>query len=158
MPPPRKPSHLRAVEGNPSHARPVNKEEPMPDKGHKPAPEYFSERAVTWYNELVGDLEKMGVMTKVDSMAAEMLIVAYEEYRLLSDVIDKEGFTYWAQSATGGDLLKGNPAVNQRSNAWSRIRGMLQEFGLTPASRSKVSAKQADNDNVLDDLMNRKRK
>ena len=158
MPPPRKPTHLRAIEGNPSHARPINHDEPMPEKGHKPAPDYFTERAVKWYNELIADLEKIGVMTKVDSRAAEMLIVAYEEYRLLSEQIEKEGFTYWAQSATGGELLKGNPAVNQRSNAWNRIRGMLQEFGLTPASRSKVAATKVDEENILDDLMSRKRK
>ena len=156
MAPPKKPTHLRAVQGFPDH-RPVNKKEPMPEAGFKPAPDYFSDEAKSWYNDLVRDLQRMGVMTVVDSRAAELLISAYAEYRELTELIERDGYTYWAKSATGDQLLKGNPAVNQRASAWNRVRGMLQEFGLTPAARSKVESNTPSDDDILTDLMRAKR-
>lgn len=156
MPPPKKPTHLQIVQGNPSK-RPINKNEPKPEAGFKEAPEHFSERARQWYEELCTDLQRMGVMTKVDSRAVEMLIDAYEEYRQLSDLIDRDGFTYTTTTNTGDTLIKGNPAVNQRANAWNRVRGMLQEFGLTPASRSKVESHKPSDDDLLGELMGARR-
>jgi P27 family predicted phage terminase small subunit len=32
------------------------------------------------------------------------------------------------------------PEVAMRSDAWNRMKSMLAEFGLTPSSRSRVSA------------------
>jgi len=40
-----------------------------------------------------------------------------------------------------------NPAVPARADAWRRVKIMLTEFGLTPASRSKVDVEVAGEDN-----------
>ena len=39
---------------------------------------------------------------------------------------------------TGPKVLKPHPAAAQSADAWRRIRMMLIELGLTPASRSKL--------------------
>lgn len=159
MPPPRKPSHLRAVEGNPSHARPINHDEPMPTKGFYPAPDYFSEQEKKWYEDMCNELTKWGVITVMDSRAVEMMITAYSEYRQLREEVAIEGYTIKTQNMHGELTTKANPAVSMMSDAWRRFRGMATEFGMTPASRSKVTAKTDEKeDDIIGDIMDRKRK
>jgi P27 family predicted phage terminase small subunit len=160
MPPPRKPSHLRAVEGNPSHARPVNHDEPTPPNGYHQPPEHFSEKAKAYYNDMCQELDRYGIITETDSRAAEMLIEAYVEYRELSDDIARNGLNYWVEGTNGQQLLKANPSVAARASAWNRVRAMLTEFGMTPASRSKIVAKKSDDneDSITDDIMATTRK
>jgi P27 family predicted phage terminase small subunit len=38
-------------------------------------------------------------------------------------------------------MIKAHPAAIMKADAWKRLRAMLGEFGMTPASRSKVNAK-----------------
>jgi P27 family predicted phage terminase small subunit len=157
MPPPKKPTHLRAVEGFPDK-RPINKNEPMPTKGYHQAPAHFSEKAKAYYNEMCQELNRWGVITELDSRAAEMLIEAYVEYRELSDDIAVNGLNYWVEGTNGQNLLKANPSVAARASAWNRVRAMLTEFGMTPASRSKVNAQKENDEDIVDDLLGRKRK
>lgn len=159
MPPPRKPSHLRAVEGNPSHARPVNHDEPMPTKGFHQPPEYFTEQEKEWYMDMCQELNRWGVITELDSRAAEMLTVAYSEYREAREEVKANGsLTYTEVGAMGQEKLKPHPAVGIADAAWKKFRAMATEFGMTPASRSKVNAVQAEGSSASDDLLNRKRK
>ena len=50
----------------------------------------------------------------------------------------KEGRIYETFASNGAKVLKAHPAAQQSADAWRRIRMMLIEFGLTPASRSKL--------------------
>ncbi len=44
-------------------------------------------------------------------------------------------------------MIKAHPSAAMKADAWKRIRAMLSEFGMTPASRAKVSIdKQAEED------------
>lgn len=158
MPPPRKPSHLRAVEGNPSHSRPINHMEPKPDSGFLPAPDYFTAKEKIWYNEMCEQLVKFGVMSVMDSKAVEMMVSAYSTYRKAKDELDEHGSnTYKTLNSSGGITIKAHPSVAIASDAWRRFRSMATEFGLTPASRSKVVASEKNEDDIVDDLLNRKR-
>jgi P27 family predicted phage terminase small subunit len=44
-----------------------------------------------------------------------------------------------------GEPVK-NPAIPLRNEAWKRLLRILQEFGLSPASRTRVSSIPASND------------
>ncbi|EGT3632348.1 phage terminase small subunit P27 family, partial [Morganella morganii] len=66
------------------------------------------------------------------------LIEAYTEYRQHCDTLDEQGYTYTTESE-GGTLIKAHPVAAMKADAWKRIRAMLGEFGMTPASRSKVT-------------------
>lgn len=138
--PPKTPSHLRLVKGNPSK-RAINKNEPKPPSGVPPIPKHFDKRGKYWFKRMGEELDAVGVMSTLDAKALELLVEAYTEYRHHCEVLDEEGYTYQTGSATGEKIVKAHPAAAMKADAWKRIRAMLSEFGMTPASRSKVEIK-----------------
>ena len=80
----------------------------------------------------------MKVMTMADRKALELLSLAYQEYREASDVIAREGATYETTTENGNTMIRPRPEVRLRAESWRRTSTMLQEFGLTPAARSRV--------------------
>ncbi|KKF38700.1 MAG: phage terminase small subunit P27 family [Hafnia alvei] len=138
--PPKTPTHLRLVKGNPSK-RAINKNEPKPPSGVPPIPKHFDKRGKYWFKRMGEELDAVGVMSTLDAKALELLVEAYTEYRHHCEVLDEEGYTYQTGSATGEKIVKAHPAAAMKADAWKRIRAMLSEFGMTPASRSKVEIK-----------------
>lgn len=138
--PPKTPTHLRLVKGNPSK-RAINKKEPKPPSGVPPIPKHFDKRGKYWFKRMGEELDAVGVMSTLDAKALELLVEAYTEYRHHCEVLDEEGYTYQTGSATGEKIVKAHPAAAMKADAWKRIRAMLSEFGMTPASRSKVEIK-----------------
>jgi len=94
------------------------------------------------------ELNAIGVMSQLDARALELLVEAYTEYRHHCETLDREGYTYAVYNEDDGDenkdreirMIKPHPAAMMKADAWKRIRAMLAEFGMTPASRSKVNA------------------
>lgn len=76
----------------------------------------------------------------MDAKALELLVEAYTEYRHHCDVLDEEGYTY-KNNTESGLMIKAHPSAAMKADAWKRIRAMLSEFGMTPASRTKVTMK-----------------
>lgn len=58
----------------------------------------------------------------------------------LTEMIEKEGRTYEVTATTGDKIRKAHPAVAMRSDAWKRVKSMMAEFGMTPATRPNVSS------------------
>jgi hypothetical protein len=54
--PPKTPSHLRLVRGNPSK-RPINKDEPKPPKGVPPTPKHFDKQGKYWFKRMGEELD-----------------------------------------------------------------------------------------------------
>lgn len=138
--PPKTPTHLRLVKGNPSK-RPINKNEPKPPKGVPSTPKHFNKQERYWFKVLGERLDGMGVITSLDGMALELLVGAYIEWRRHRDVIDQEGDSYKTTSADGSVMIRPHPQVAMMADAWKRVCKMQAEFGMTPASRSKVEIK-----------------
>lgn len=154
--PPKTPTHLALVKGNPSK-RAVNKKEPKPPSGVPPIPKHFDKMGKYWFKRIGEELDAIGVMTTLDGKALELLIEAYTEYRQHCDVLAEEGYTYKTVSATGEEIVKAHPAAVMKSDAWKRIRAMLAEFGMTPASRSKVGAKGPAEADPLEEFLKKRK-
>jgi P27 family predicted phage terminase small subunit len=154
--PPKTPTHLALVKGNPSK-RAVNKKEPKPPSGVPPIPKHFDKMGKYWFKRIGEELDAVGVMTTLDGKALELLIEAYTEYRQHCDVLAEEGYTYKTVSATGEEIVKAHPAAVMKSDAWKRIRAMLAEFGMTPASRSKVGAKGPAEADPLEEFLKKRK-
>lgn len=103
-------------------------------------PKHLPETARLLWKWLAPRLDEMQTLTKVDGPALELLCDAYAEYRSARAVIDAEGATYEAVTEAGATMVRQRPEVAIAADAWRRVRAMLTEFGLTPSSRSKVSA------------------
>lgn len=78
--PPKTPTHLRLVRGNPSK-RAINKNEPEPPKGVPPTPKHFDKQGKYWFKRIAEELDAIGVMSQLDARALELLVEAYTEYR-----------------------------------------------------------------------------
>ncbi|WP_380177808.1 phage terminase small subunit P27 family [Kalamiella sp. sgz302252] len=158
--PPKTPSHLVLVRGNPSK-RPVNQNEPKPEKGVPNTPKHLDKMGKYWFQQIAQELDGIGVLTQLDGKALELLIEAYTEYRRHCETLDREGYTYAIYSEEEPDegkeraikFIKAHPAAAMKADVWKRIRAMLSEFGMTPASRSKVNAGGPDKVDPLEEFL-----
>ena len=131
----------------------VNKQEPKLPIERSMVPAWLSERAKEAYRELSDVLVGMQVLTKADRMALEMLCDAYAQYRDAQEFVRENGMTY-ETSTEAGTMHRAFPQVAIASDAYKRIRSMMTEFGLTPASRGKVSAQGEQKEDPLANYMN----
>ena len=133
-----KPINLKLITGNPGK-RPLNEKEPKPMVGIPKCPEHLSDSAKEEWERISPELVAMGVLTVSDRAAlaaycqsfatwaeAERLI---QEKGIVEDTFDSEG------QPTG---TKAAPAVNIAVKMLQQMRAFLTEFGLTPASRSRI--------------------
>lgn len=151
-----KPTALKLIQGTQRKDR-AQPNEPTPVVAIPKCPAHLTPKAKTVWKSLVKHLETMGVMTLPDGLALEQLCSAYAEWRDLVKLIEVDGYTYKTNGAGGEMLIKGNPAVAMASDAQKRIRGMLQEFGLTPSSRTKVNAEPQHKIDPLEEYLNRRK-
>ncbi len=153
--PPKTPSYLQLVRGNPSK-RPINKNEPKPPSGVPPTPKHLSKQGKYWFKRMADELDEIGVLSQLDAKALELLVEAYVEYRHHCEVLDKEGYTYKNQTESGL-MIKTHPATIMKADVWKRIRAMLSEFGMTPAARTKVNAKSPEQDDPLEAFLKKRK-
>ena len=131
-----KPSAIKRLEGNPGK-RKLNDREPQPEKTAPPCPEWLEPDAKEEWNRLSSHMEELGILTEVDMAAFASYCQAYarwkraeEELTTLGRTIVKTNSGYWQQ-------------VPQVAIAQSYLKIMTKaaaEFGLTPASRSRIIA------------------
>ena len=88
-------------------------------------------------------LVRMQVLTDADPVALGLLCDALAEYIAARAEVERAGRTYETVSESGGVMIRAHPAVAIQADAWRRAKLMLTEFGLTPASRAKVSVADA---------------
>ena len=143
----RKPSRLKLLEGTHRKDR-ANPDEPTPETlaPGSPPPAWLSPRGREAWSDLLPLVQSMQIATSVDPAAFAMLCDALAEYIDAREVVIREGATYWTKGKV--EMLRSRPEVTIASEAWRRAKMMLTEFGLTPASRSKVSAVSSDEDPI----------
>lgn len=168
--PPPTPSNLVKLRGNPGK-RPINKSEPTPPPGIAQPPEWLKHRGKRLWHLIAPVLDEMGVLTSADPHALALLCDAYAEYIECREVVRAEGRTYESisyeddgevigESEDGATLVKevtvvrrmvrARPEVAMAADAWRRIRAMMQEFGLTPSSRSRIATRPAEDEDEFE--------
>lgn len=111
-----------------------------------------SARASEIYCELAGALTGMQVLSDEDRFSLALAASALEEVEKLTALIEDQGMFYDTTNAQGELMIRAHPAVKQRADAMRRAQSLLNDHGLTPAARSRVSAKTPTLKNVFDDL------
>lgn len=130
--PPKKPSAIRRAEGNRGRLK-MNDNEPEPT-GLATMPAELSEDAKVVWLEVSGELERIGVLTSVDSRAFASYCESVADYwkavlelRNSSDGLLKDG--------------RKNPLCTLVHESFGRMMKAGSEFGMTPASRTNIAAK-----------------
>ncbi|TAK83976.1 MAG: phage terminase small subunit P27 family [Betaproteobacteria bacterium] len=121
--------------------------EPVPDDNLPEPPAYFSQTEKAKFYDMREKIDKMRLATKTDREMLEVLAKRLVEVEELSLDIRGNGRTY----VTKG-IQRARPEVRMLNDAMRHVQVLLQEFGLSPAARSKVSVKREQKADDWDDL------
>jgi P27 family predicted phage terminase small subunit len=130
------PTVIRKAEGNPGK-RPFNEREPQPRAIRPKMPKHLDERAKKTWKRLCPMLERLRVLTEADGIALANLCVDYSILLQAQEALAKAGLLTKTQK-TG--VIHQSPLLNIMAVTTDRVTRALREFGLTPASRSRVAA------------------
>ena len=133
--PPPKPTALKMIDGNPGRT-PINKDEVTPEIPTEvpPFPDGLCEGARPYWEELAPMLFRIRCMTEAERQGLSTLCVALFDFHDVQKMIDKFGRVVMTPSG----VPKVSPYIQIRYQAMALVIRLLQEFGLTPASRSRI--------------------
>lgn len=111
------------------------------------APTWLPAPAVEYFGVLKTRVEQYGLNSASFTEAMAMAALRLYEIEDLTARIEVDGPIYISTKHTKDDdgkihktvLKKSNPLVGQRSDAMRHLQSLLAEFGLTPATISRVS-------------------
>jgi len=149
----RKPTALKKFLGNPGK-RKLNEHEPKAPRGVPEMPKFLNAEGRAEWRRIIPILVDMKVLTVADGKALAAYCSAYAQLVKAEAAIEKYGLICATlDQLTGVAELKVNPAVRIKSDALRHMKSFLLEFGLTPASRSKLKINAShDAPDALDGL------
>ena len=138
-------------------AKDREKAEPKAPAEIPPRPAHLAGEAIEAWDHLVGVLSAMRVLTLADARALELLCETWGRYRDATRSLAEDGITIKLYDRHGKvKQVRRNPAAGVQVELARLLRLQLAEFGLTPASRSRVSvAHGKDKDNGAARLFSR---
>ena len=140
------PNHLRVVRGVRTDR--INKKEPKPKKSKPRCPEWLSPEAKTVWRRTCKQLEDMGILFSADQDIIAAYANAVVNFQRATELVDRSGVLVKGRR----DGVVTNPAVRVQRDAAQLIRQFASELGLTPSSRSRLSAETTEGaaDDFLD--------
>jgi len=108
--------------------------EPQYETAIPTSPDLLDADAQAEWDRIVPELEQHGLITAVDRAALAAYCAAYSRWAAAERIIAAEGIL--TEGAHGGKVK--HPAVSVANEAMMMISRFCGEFGLTPASRSRV--------------------
>lgn len=138
-----KPTALKIAQGNPGK-RKLNQLEPQPEIIDPQIPDYLSKPARKWWEMLSPMLLRLKVLTEADQLALSMLCEQAAQAEEATRLIRKGGIMvkkqlYDRSGKKIGQVPVLHPAWKLQVESFKQLKGFLTEFGITPASRSKVT-------------------
>ena len=145
----KKPDQLKVIQGTFRSDR-CNKNAPKPKSSGMEIPGWLPSDCHEYFKTVK---ERIGAF-KIDSEswteAAAMIAMRMREVVDCTDIIREEGRTYRSEKTEKDGsvtvLIKGHPAVSQRSEAMRHLQSLFSEFGLTPSAISKVKSGKSEAD------------
>lgn len=149
-----KPTATKEAEGayvkNPQRR---NEQEPVLEVGRPIPPDCVKEDpvALAKWVEVVGWLEEMRVITKVERDLVGQYAMLYSEVERETVLVRKEGSV--VIGAAGAPVR--NPRAVVLANLRAQQLKLLVEMGLTPSARSRLKAAPKEEDGMLAELIKR---
>ena len=144
------PTALKVLEGNPGK-RKLNEAEPKPKRKAPICPKWLEDEAKKEWKRLAKKMETLGILTEVDMAAFAGYCQAYARWKEAEEFLTLHGPTvrtpsgYWQQV----------PQVSIANNYLKLMGKFASEFGLTPASRSRIiaSAESTESKDEMEQLL-----
>jgi P27 family predicted phage terminase small subunit len=163
-----KPTKLKELEGNPGK-RPLNTREPAPENALPKCPSFIKGEARKEWNRLSGELFTLGLLTRIDRAALSAYCIAWgqlqeaeaelarmkKSYREMMVLKKKNpnikiNISNGMVSVTSNGNVIMEPMLSVRKQAMEQMHKFLTEFGMTPASRSRIVVDKSEH---LDDAL-----
>jgi P27 family predicted phage terminase small subunit len=155
-----KPHNLKVLQGTDRPDR-TNPDAPVAPGDLPRPPSYLSRRACEWFGTIRARIETMGYASSAHTEMLALVAMRIDEIEELNEDIKKNGHTYESCRVVGtGDdaveqvMIKANPAVSQRNEAMRHLQSLLAEFGLSPATMSKIRVPKKDEGNAWEGFAN----
>ena len=129
------PTSLKLIKGTLQKCR-TNKNEPKPPVGAPAPPKGLSKGAVSEWKRIAPILEDMSLLTGADMAALAGYCELFARWQKAEQEIQTGGEVI----TTPNGSLQISPWVSIAYRSLAEMRKYLSEFGLSPASRSKVTA------------------
>jgi len=134
-----KPTALKLIQGNPGK-RAINGFEPKPSLVMPVCPKWLDDEAKNCWRRLAPKLKNMGVLTQIDGDALANYCDAWSRWKRATEFLQKNGDVYTLKDDAGQPKCVAQwPQVAIARNMVLVLNRYQQEFGLTPASRSRIS-------------------
>ena len=145
---PKKPTAQKIMDGETRPER-LNVNQPRPKPVAPKCPDYLTGRAVEEWNIVGAELEKLGLLTKVDGNAFCDYCWLCGECADMMELLHK------------GGMLKKTPNAHVAPKAqFTILRDMMKlknqlanQFGLTPSARERLSVAPAEMDDAMTKLL-----
>ena len=151
----KKPTKIHVLNGNPS-GRPLPENEPKPEIKGPVCPEHLCDDAKKEWARIVPQLEKLGLVSEMDSVAIEGYCQSYALYKTCMEFIKKNGTCFPMKNPDGTlKYLQQFPQVAVANKALIQIRAFCTEFGLTPSARARMSVPglKEDTDSTMEAML-----
>ncbi len=135
------PTQLKIVRGTDQPCR-MKKNEPKPKADKITKPFELSEAADKQWDVIVEQLRDAKLITNIDTHALAMYCESYATWQDAIKMIQEHGVV--VKSKNGFPVQ--SPFFHVANKAWDQMNRMLVEFGMTPSSRTRVSAVEGADD------------
>ncbi len=129
-----KPTAIKELEGNPGK-RPLNKNEPKPDKKAPRCPAWLEDEAKKEWKRTGAMLEQLGLLTEMDMAAFAGYCQAYARWKEAEEFITQHG----TMIRTPNGYLQQVPQVSIAQTNLKIMLKFCEQFGLTPSARSRMT-------------------
>ena len=134
------PTALKVLRGNPGH-RPLNTREPAPARvvDLTPPAELSGVAAAEWIR-LAPALQKLGLLTVIDDRALMAYCMVWARWLEAESHVRDHGLVL--KGKRGAPFV--SPYVKIAAQAALQLKGWIEQFGMTPSSRSRVKTDPGD--------------
>ena len=133
------PTAIKELEGNPGK-RKLNENEPKPEKKAPSCPKWLDKEARKEWHRLAKKMEAIGILTEVDMAAFAAYCQSYARCKQNEEFITEHG----SLVRTPSGYWMAVPQVAMAQQYMKQMGKFATEFGLTPASRSRLIAAAGD--------------
>lgn len=147
-----KPTVLNDLAGNPGK-RKKNTREPKPATDNLVAPDHLAPAAKAEWDRLVALFADLKLLTNVDADALAMYADTYARWAEATSRLAKEGMIVYTEN---GFPIQ-SPYLSIVNQTMKVMQKFLAEFGMTPASRTRLQVVDEPEDDPFDAFVNKKK-
>lgn len=147
-----KPTALKRLTGNPGK-RALNHNEPQTRSRRPKLPSHLGAVAQGEWKRLTRELRAMNLLASADADALAMYCQLYERWVDASKQLTDKGMV--VETENGFPVL--SPYLSIANQCIKQMLRILIEFGMTPASRSRIQLPEGQAHDPLEDFLQRRR-